>query len=206
MQKNVSGERPASIARSVYVTQHFFVKLNLLKLSAIAYKIYAASSSSYLILQFKKPFDMESQNSKENLTEFPISHHKIHIGSERNFGVVFTAVFGAIGGWPVIFSSGNIRWWAIAVASVFLCISVIRPVLLKPLNHAWFKLGILLGKVVSPVVMMLVFIVAVTPTALIMRLLGKDPLRIKKIPTSKKTAWVDRSNDGHKMGSMKNQF
>ena len=149
---------------------------------------------------------MKRTNSGENLTQSPISHHEVKIGSERNFGLVFATVFGAVAIWPIIFSSGNVRWWAITVATVSLCISFIRPGLLKSLNHAWFKLGILLGKVVSPVVMMLVFIVAVTPTALIIRLLGKDPLRLKKIPNSKKTAWVDRSNDGHKMGSMKNQF
>ena len=145
-------------------------------------------------------------NSRENSTATPVSHHEVKIGSERSFGVVFAVVFTLIGLWPVVFGAGTVRLWAVVIAVAFLTVAVSRPKLLKPLNHAWFKLGMLLGRIVSPFVMLLVFLIAVTPTAFVMRLLGKDPLRLKKTSDGKNSFWIDRTGEDHKMGTMKNQF
>ncbi|MGD9784571.1 MAG: SxtJ family membrane protein [Hyphomicrobiaceae bacterium] len=134
------------------------------------------------------------------------THHQTRIGSERNFGIVFAVVFSIIGLWPMVFGSGGIRLWSILVGSAFLAFAFLRPGLLKPLNVAWFRLGILLGRVVSPVVMALVFFGVVTPTAVALRLSGKDPLRLKKAPAGQQSYWIDRLPADPDSASMKNQF
>lgn len=127
------------------------------------------------------------------------------MGSERNFGFVFAGVFFLFGVWPAIFSDDKIRWWALGLGSIFVAAGLLTPSILKPLNRAWFKLGLFLGGIIAPVVMMLVFFVAVTPTALIARLMGKDFLRLKRTTAAGGSFWIDRKED-QKMGSMKNQF
>ena len=135
-----------------------------------------------------------------------ISHHEVEIGSERSFGFVFTIVFALVGVWPIFFGSGLVRWWAVLIALAIFVTTLINPILLKPLNHAWFRLGLLLGKIVSPIVMMLVFFFVVTPTAMLCKAFGKDPLRLKKSGRKTESFWIDRSEDERKTASMKNQF
>ena len=150
-------------------------------------------------------FDHNEKIHKKS-TGTAASFHEIEIGSERSFGMVFAAVFTIIGIWPVFTNDASVRWWAILIGGVFLAVALIRPSQLKPLNRAWFKLGLLLGRVVSPIVMLLVFFLTVTPTAIIMRLLGKDMLRLKKSRDKGCSFWIDRTDESQKMGSMKNQF
>ena len=134
-----------------------------------------------------------------------MSEHTHHIevrpGSERNFGLTFSAVFLVLGCWP-LFSGNAVRWWLVALAVVFALLSVFAPKAFKYPNRLWFKFGMALGAIVAPVVMALVFLVAFVPMGAIARLLGKDPLerRIDKAATS---YWHLRTEQ---MQSMKNQF
>ena len=124
--------------------------------------------------------------------------------SDRAFGVVFTILFLVIGLAPLIGSS-PVRIWSLILAAVILSIALIRPVLLAPFNRAWMKFGLLLHKITNPIIMGLIFFLAVTPTALIMRALGKDPLR-RKLDPSAKSYCIDRDPPGPEPDSMKPQF
>ena len=124
----------------------------------------------------------------------------IKISSNRNFGVVFFIFFMTISLFP-LFKDENIRIWAAVVAIIFLILGLLNSSALSPLNKIWFKFGILLGNLISPIVMGLIFFTVVTPTALIMRALGKDLLNLKN--NNKKSYWIEKSPVKSKM---KNQF
>ncbi len=145
-------------------------------------------------------------NTSDKFSTAPASHHVVEMGSEYSFGVVFAVVFAIIGLWPVVLGDGIVRWWAIAIAFLLSVVAILLPRLLRPFNRVWFRIGMLLGRVVSPIVMLMVFFAAVTPTALIMRMLGKDLLRTKKPADKNDSLWIDRTKDGNRMGSMRNQF
>lgn len=126
--------------------------------------------------------------------------------------MVFAAVFGLIAVWPALklgwmprLEPAALRWWWLAAAAAFLVAGLLFPSLLHPLNRAWFLLGLLLSKVVTPVVMGALFVLAVVPTGLIMRLRGADPLRLK-IDRETKSYWIVREPPGPAGDSMKNQF
>ena len=124
----------------------------------------------------------------------------IKISSNRSFGIVFFIFFLGLSFYPLL-NENDIRLWAIIISIIFLGLALINSKILTPLNKIWFKFGILLGKIVSPIVMGVVFFTVVTPTSLIMKLLGKDILNIKK--NKKSTYWIDSSKLKSKM---KNQF
>ena len=126
------------------------------------------------------------------------------VGSERTFGFVFAVVFALIALWPLIWAR-DIRYWALAIAAVFLALALVRAALLRPLNRAWFQFGKLLHHVVNPVVMGLIFFVGVVPTALIMRARCRNALRLDadKAPG---TTWVERVPPGPAPDTMKNLF
>ena len=125
-------------------------------------------------------------------------------GSDRGFGVVFAVVFVAIGLFPLL-NGGPPRAWALGIAAVFLAVALVRPSLLAPLNRVWFKFGLLLQRVVNPLVMAVIYFAVVTPTGLIMRALGKDPLRLKHDPDAR-SYWIHRDPPGPERESMQNQF
>jgi len=125
---------------------------------------------------------------------------KIKLPSNRNFGTVFFLVFLIISLFPLL-KNENIRIWSTIIALVFLVLGLLNSKFLTPLNKIWFRFGIILGNFVSPIVMGIVFFVIVTPTSLIMRVLGKNLLNLKK--GNKKTYWIERSKIKSKM---KNQF
>ncbi len=125
----------------------------------------------------------------------------IKMGSERGFGLVFFCFFLIVAAWPLV-SGETPRLWALAVALIFVVLALVRPAVLTPLNKIWFQFGLLLGKIVTPVVMSLVFFLTVLPTGVIMRLLGKDLLN-RKIDRSAPSYWVKREDP---VGSMRNQF
>lgn len=125
-------------------------------------------------------------------------------GSDKSFGYVFAGFFAIVGLLP-LFKGGDVRLWALFLASLFLAIALIYPQLLKPLNRVWFLFGLLLHKIVSPLIMGLLFFLTVTPIALLMRLAGKDPLRLKRDP--KVTSyWIVRDPPGPPAGGMTHQF
>ncbi len=118
--------------------------------------------------------------------------------------MVFAIVFTIIGIAPLI-RGGELRHWSLLAAAVFLGLGLLAPAILRPLNILWFKFGLLLGRIIAPIVISLLFFVAVTPTALIMRLLRKDVLSLK-FDRNAKSYWISRSKTENPMGSMKNQF
>ena len=125
---------------------------------------------------------------------------EIKLPTNRNFGVVFFLVFSIISLYPIL-NHESIRIWSIIIALVFLVLGLLNSKFLTPLNKIWFRFGIILGNFVSPIIMGIVFFVIVTPTSLIMRVLGKNLLNLKK--GDKKTYWIEKSKIKSKM---KNQF
>ena len=129
-----------------------------------------------------------------------MDNKKIKISTNKSFGIVFFVVFLIIALYPLI-NDGNIRIWASIVAIVFLILGLINSSILTPLNKIWFKFGIILGSIVSPIVMGIIFFLVVTPTSLIMKMVGSNLLGLKK--GNKKTYWIERSSNKSKM---KDQF
>ena len=129
---------------------------------------------------------------------------EIKRSSDRQFGLVFAGAFTVIGLWPLR-AGGQVRIPALAAAGVFLAIALIRPALLQPLNKAWSLLGLMMGRVVNPIVTALLFFIAFTPAGILSRLLGKDPLRLKPEPEAK-TYWILRQPPGPQPETMSKQF
>jgi hypothetical protein len=125
---------------------------------------------------------------------------KIKIGSNRSFGVVFSVVFLLIALYPII-NDENPRYWALLISIIFAILGLANSYLLSPLNRIWFKFGLFLGKIISPLVMGVIFFFVVTPIGLLMRLLGKDILNLKY--NNDKSYWIEKNGPKSKM---KNQF
>ena len=124
----------------------------------------------------------------------------IKLPSNRNFWIVFFIVFLIIALWPVL-KQNEIRIWSLIISFIFFVLGLINSKLLTPLNKLWFKFGILLGNIISPIVMGIVFFLVVTPTGLVMRIFRKDILKLKK--NSNDTYWINKDNTN---SSMRNQF
>ena len=124
----------------------------------------------------------------------------IKLPSNRNFGVVFFIVFLIIALWPLL-KQNEIRIWSLIISFIFFVLGLINSKLLTPLNKLWFKFGILLGNIISPIIMGIVFFLVVTPTGLIMRFFRKDILKLKK--NTSDSYWINKDDTN---SSMKNQF
>ena len=124
----------------------------------------------------------------------------IKISSNRSFGIVFFIVFLIISLYPLL-NSENIRIWSLIISFIFLILGLFNSKFLNPLNKIWFKFGLLLGKIISPVVMGFIFYFIVTPIALLMRILQKDLLNLRF--NKNNTYWIKKSGPKSKM---KNQF
>ena len=129
------------------------------------------------------------------------SYFKIKLGSEKNFGFIFTIFFVVIGIYPLWYGN-NIRLWSLVLAFIFLFISIFLPRVLIVPNKLWFIIGKLLGNIVSPIIILLLYFLTVTPTGIIMRLLGKDLIGLK-LDKSAKSYWIEREKS---LDSMENQF
>ena len=129
------------------------------------------------------------------------SNSKINISSNRSFGLVFFVIFLIVALWPLKYEE-DIRLWSLVISIIFFILGVINSKLLTPLNKLWFKFGILLGSIVSPIVMGVVYFAVVTPIGVLMRLLGKDLLKMNKIKSAS-TYWIKR---GKEQSRMKKQF
>jgi hypothetical protein len=124
--------------------------------------------------------------------------------SDRSFGLVFAAVFLIVALLP-LFSREPPRWWALAVSAAFAVIAFARPSLLAVPNKLWTRLGILLGRIVSPIALGILFYAVFSPFGILMRLFGKDPLRLRRDPAAS-TYWVNREPPGPLPGTLTNQF
>jgi len=129
-----------------------------------------------------------------------MNKNNIKISSNKSFGIVFFIVFLIIFIYPLV--DGNmLRIWPLVISIIFLILGLINSNILTPLNKIWFRFGILLGSFVSPIVMGLVFFLVVTPISLLMRLFGKDVLKLKK--NNSKSYWIEKSGPKSRM---KDQF
>ena len=124
--------------------------------------------------------------------------------SDRSFGFVVAIVFSAVGLLPLL-GGRPPRWWSLAAAAAVLATALIAPRRLAPFHRAWFRLGLVLHRIVSPVVMAAIYFAVVTPTGLVMRALGKDPLRLRRDPDAE-SYWIHRDPPGPDRESMTNQF
>jgi hypothetical protein len=132
------------------------------------------------------------------------AHSKIEVGSNRSFGLVFFAVFLLIGLYPLL-GGASVRLWSLVVAGVFLFFSFFFSNVLKPLNVLWFRFGMLLSRVVNPIVMFVIYALTIVPFGLGARLLGKDLLRVR-FDRDQESYWIERDPPGPKPESLKNQF
>ena len=124
----------------------------------------------------------------------------IKLPSNRNFGIVFCIVFLIISLWPLL-NQNEIRIWSIIISGIFLILGLFNSKLLLPFNKLWFKFGIILGNIIAPIVMGIIYFLVVTPTGLIMKILGKDLLGLKK--NNNNSYWIKKDNSHN---SLRNQF
>lgn len=128
----------------------------------------------------------------------------VRMGSERSFGLVFTAFFALVALWPLK-SGGDLRLWAFGLSAGCLALSLAAPRVLRPLNVVWFKFGLLLHKIMSPLIMGFLFFSTITPIGILLRATGKDPMRLKR-DAAAASYWISRDPPGPAPTSMKNQF
>ena len=124
----------------------------------------------------------------------------IKISSNKSFGIVFAVVFSLIALWPLL-KGNEIRLWSLIISIIFLTLGLLSSKILTPLNKLWFKLGILLGNFIAPIIMGIIFFFVVTPTGIIMKLLRKDLIKLKK--NNDESYWIEKKDI---KSSMKNQF
>ena len=124
--------------------------------------------------------------------------------SDRSFGIVMAVVFVIIGAWPLLFG-GTARWWSLIAAALFCSLAFLRPALLAPLNRLWFRFGLMLNKITSPLIMGLLFYGVMTPYAYILRWLGKDLLHLRFDPSAE-SYWIERKPPGPAPETIKRQF
>lgn len=138
--------------------------------------------------------------SHEDLTR----EEEVEGSSDRSFGVVFAVVFLIIALFPLL-HAGAVRWWSVGVSAAFAVVAFTVPSILAVPNRLWMKFGLLLAKIVSPIALGILFYLVFTPIGLLMRLAGKDPMRLKADPNAK-SYWIDREPPGPPPQSMTNQF
>jgi hypothetical protein len=139
-------------------------------------------------------------DSHENLRR----HAQTEGSSDRSFGLVFGVFFLVIALLP-LWHGASARYWALMICGFFLVIALTAPTILAPLNRLWTKLGLLLGNIVSPIALGILFYGVVATTGLVMRLLGKDPLRLK-FDRKARTYWIERDPPGPTPQSLDKQF
>lgn len=135
----------------------------------------------------------------ENLQEEPLD-----APSERTFGLVMAAFFAILGLFPLIHHR-SIRGWALGLSGLFLVTAATFPSILRPLNLIWAKFGLLLSRISNPIVTGLMFYLFFTPAALVLKAMGKDPLRMK-LDANAETYWITRVPPGPDAESMRRQF
>lgn len=128
---------------------------------------------------------------------------EVKASSDRSFGLVFTVVFAIAGAWPLV-SGGMPRWWWLAAAVIVLAVALLRPALLAVPNRLWLRFGLLLHRIVSPIVLGIMFYAVLTPIGLLMRLLGKDSLRVRDKAAG--SYWIRRDPPGPQPKSLDKQF
>ena len=120
--------------------------------------------------------------------------------NNKGFGILFFIVFLLIALWPIL-NGGNLRIWSLLIGAIFLVLGLLDSKILNPFKKIWIKFGELLGKVIAPLVLSIIYFIVITPIGLLLRIFGKDLLGTKLL--DKKSYWIKREK---KVGSMKKQF
>lgn len=136
----------------------------------------------------------------ENITKFS----ELKIGSNKNFCLTFSAVFFFMGIYPLIHSA-PLRMWGLAVSGAFLILAFTKPQLIRPFNYTWARIGMILGKIMVPLVMGILYFSVFFLTGVVMRLLKRDALQLN-FGSSQKTYWLKRTDDCFPEESFENQF
>jgi hypothetical protein len=129
---------------------------------------------------------------------------KPQLPTNQKFGWFFSSMFAVLAAYSYWKVWDKFAVTALVVALMFAALTLLHPKLLSPLNRLWYQLGMLLGKIVSPIVLGIIFFVLITPTSLVTRLFGRDELKLKK--RSAESYWIDRSPPGPSSDSFNNQF
>ena len=129
---------------------------------------------------------------------------EIRGSSDRSFGFTFAVVGAIFALWP-LWRGEAPRWWLLAVVAALVAVSLWVPRILRPLNRIWLKIGLLLNKVVSPIVLGIVFFGVLTPLGAVLRMRGKDPLRLR-FEKDAPSYWIMRQPPGPAPRSMTRQF
>jgi hypothetical protein len=141
-------------------------------------------------------------NRKSQSTHESFERDASRMGSDRSFGFVFFVAFAIIG---FLWRESWAQWAWYTASLMVLMVALVAPSLMRPFNKAWHMLGLMMGRVMTPIVMAILFYLVVTPTGLIMRTLGKDPMRLR-IEKETKSYWIDRQPPGPDPKSMNLQF
>ena len=128
----------------------------------------------------------------------------VELPSNKKFGYFFTAVFAAFGAYFFLKDATFLSYVLFGASALFLIVTLLKADLLLPLNKLWMKLGLLIGMGVSPIVLGVIFFVLFTPISLIMRVFGRDELRLKLM--DRKSHWKLRTADPSQAEAFKNQF
>ncbi len=146
-----------------------------------------------------------SSGAMNQLTHEHLTHDDPATGpSDRSFGWVFAVFFSLVGIWPLLHRA-PVRWWAVSISGTFALLTLIRPSLLHPANRMWTRFGLLLSRITNPVFTGLLYFLVITPIGLLMRLSGKDLLRLRR-DLNATTYWIQRRPPGPKPESMPQQF
>ncbi len=125
---------------------------------------------------------------------------EIQISSNRSFGIVFSIFFSLVGIY-LLLNHSSVYYWSFLVSLIFFILGLLNSKILSPLNQIWFKFGILLGKVVSPIVMGIIFFLVITPIAILLKIFSKDVLKLKF--NNNESYWIEKNEP---KGDMKKQF
>lgn len=131
-------------------------------------------------------------------------HEVVQAGSDRSFGLVIGSVVAVIAAWPIM-RGQTPHWWGLGGATVLLVAALAWPGVLRPLNRLWFNFGELLHRIVTPVILGVVYLTTIIPVGLVMRMLGKDPLQ-RSFEPDRESYWIDRDPPGPGPESLPRQF
>jgi len=142
--------------------------------------------------------------SPQSLHEDLSREDEIKPGSARSFGLVFAGVF-LLAGLAPMFHSVSPRPWPLGISVSLLACALLAPRLLHPLNLIWFRFGRVLHKVVSPVILAILFYVSIVPIALLLKVLRKDPLGLR-FDRQRSSYWIMRDTQDIEAETMRRQF
>lgn len=148
--------------------------------------------------------DPDAQKMDGSRTETGGGDESVKMGTDRSFGLVFAVAFLLLAAYMAWASNNTWPFWG-GIGLIFGTVALLFPSTLRPLNKLWFRFGLLLHKILSPVILGLMFFLTITPIAMVLKLVGKDVLKLRFEPECR-TYWIERQPPGPESSSMKDQF